>query len=92
MHHVSWCWSCGPLTQGSDPPKDLFFHRKMGHYESVLSFKKIKGSSLMAQQVKDQHCHCCSSGHSCGADLILALGTSACHRHSQKTNKQKNPN
>ena len=35
-----------------------------------------------------QPCHCCSSYHCCGTGLIPSLGTSTCHRCSQKKKKK----
>ena len=46
----------------------------------------------MAQLAKDQHCHCCGSGHSCAlghcpsTGLIPGLGTSACTGVAGKKN------
>ena len=37
-----------------------------------------------------QPCHCCSSYHCCGTGLIPSLGTSTCHRCSQKKKKKMN--
>lgn len=44
--------------------------------------KIILGSSLVAQHLRIQHCHCCDSGH-CGEDSLSGPGTSARHGHGQ---------
>ena len=41
-------------------------------------------SSLVAQWVKIQHCHCCGSGGCCGSGLIPGWGTSSACRCGPK--------
>ena len=48
--------------------------------------KNEKGISLIAHCLRIHHCHCSSLGHCCGADSIP--GTSACHRSSQKKERE----
>lgn len=48
--------------------------------------KNEKGISLIAHGLRIHHCHCSSLGHCCGADSIP--GTSACHRSSQKKERE----
>ena len=48
--------------------------------------KNEKGISLTAHCLRIHHCHCSSLGHCCGADSIP--GTSACHRSSQKKERE----
>ena len=54
----------------------------------ILEF--IYRISLLAQQLKDWHCHGCGSGGCCSTGLILVPGASACHRHCKKK-KSENP-
>ena len=42
----------------------------------------------MASGLKIWHCHCCGSGYSCGIGLI-SLGTSICHRLSQRERERE---
>ena len=55
--------------------------------KQVTKWVNLKNTLLRVPwwRLRIQHCHCCVC---CGTGLILSLGTSACHRHSQKTNKQ----
>ena len=56
----------------------------------LINEDTIAGSSLMAQELRIQQCHCCGSGQGYGTGLIPGLGTSACCRQSQKQiNKKK---
>ena len=48
-------------------------------------------SSLVDQQVKDWHCHCCSSGPCCGVGSIPTWGTSTCCRCRQKEKNKLTP-
>ena len=58
-----------------------------------LFFQKHNlGSSLVAQEVKDQHCYCCGSSHCHGVDLIHGPGISTCHGCSLKKKKKKKRN
>ena len=45
----------------------------------------------VAQWVKDLELLCCGTGHSSSSDLISGLGTSVCHRGSQKRGKRNSP-
>ena len=40
------------------------------------------GSSLVAQQLKIQHCHSCDLGHWGGVGFLPGLGTSVCCGHA----------
>ena len=82
-----WC------GMGSIPGPGTSSCRRRG-----LKKKKVKcietetrrrGSSLVAEELRIQHCCCWGSGHHCGVDLISGLRMSTCLRHSQKRNERK---
>ena len=58
---------------------------------NAAAVQRLPKSSLMAQQVKD-HCHCSGLGHCYGVDSIPGPGTSICHRHNRKKQKNKKKN
>ena len=68
------------------PPQELYhFACSLATYKNSIS--AFPGGS--AGYVRIQHCHSCGSGRCCDIGLIPSLGTSACCRCGQKTNKQK---
>lgn len=54
-----------------------------------LIYKITKGEcSLVAWQVRTQHCHCCCLDYCCGSGSIPGPGTSRCCGHCQKKKKK----
>ena len=48
------------------------------------------GVPAAAQWINIWHCHSCGVGFSRGSESVPGLGTSICHRISQKRKKKKN--
>ena len=83
---------------GSDPVLPWLWHRLAATalirplaweppHAGCVTLKRQKDQK---KKKKIQHCHCSGLGHCCSAGSLPSLGTSTCHCHSQKTNKQTN--
>ena len=74
-------WPPGPVWRRGNP------HQAARAFGLAFTVCKVRGDRVPEWHsgLRTRRCHCSSSGLCCGASSIPGLGTSACHRHSQKT-------